>query len=466
MRNKDRIVFWGTPDISKNILEFLLTKYNIVGVVTQPDRPYGRKRILTPTPVKRYAIEKNISLLTPSVFDNDFVEKLKEMNADIFIVVAYGRIIPLSILKIANIVPLNIHYSLLPEFRGPSPITYVLWQNKKKTGISIIEMNDRMDAGDILYQRSMSIDIEDDYDSLERKLTELAKSSIEEVMDNLKKYIKKKVAQDDKKATYTELLNRDCSLVNWFDTSQNIYSKIRAFSDWPQAYSFLNGREIKILESEIVKCENGFPGEVTDVRKRYFIVRTIDGGLMIKKVKPCGKNMRSASDFISGRGVKKGDRFQLIMENELPNLNSIKKETVNNFSIITIHHTNSYNYSNRSDETIYEAIKKYHIGNRKWNDIGYHFVIGRQGELFKGRYPEKIGAHCMGSNEGNLGIALIGDFNIKLPSVKQLATLIYLIQYIKRIKSMKVYGHRELTKNGFTTCPGDHLYGILGYFNA
>ena len=466
MQNKDRIVFWGTPDISKNILDFLSTKYNIVGVVTQPDRPYGRKRILTPTPVKRYTVENDISVLTPSLFDNDFVVKLKEMNPEIFIVVAYGRIIPLSILKIADIVPLNIHYSLLPEFRGPSPITYALWQNKKKTGISIIEMNDRMDAGDILYQISMSIDIEDDYDSLERKLTELAKSSIREVMNNLEKYIEKEVVQDDKKATYTELLNRDRSLINWFDTSQNIYSKIRAFSDWPQAYSFLNGKEIKILESEVVKCESGFPGQVMDVCKKYFTVRTTDGGLMIKKVKPFGKNIRSASDFINGRGVKKGDIFQLTIKNELPNLDFIKNNDINNFFMITVHHTNSYNYSNRSDEDIFKAIKKYHIEDRKWNDIGYHFVIGRQGELFQGRCPERIGAHCKGSNEGNLGVALIGDFNIRPPSARQLAALIYLVQYIIRIKPMRVYGHRDLAKNGFTTCPGDHLYNILGYLNA
>ncbi|MCD6579389.1 methionyl-tRNA formyltransferase [bacterium] len=464
MTNKERIIFWGSPETAKGILAELYKVFEISAIVTQPDRPYGRKKILTATCVKTFAIEHNIPVHTPEHFTQDLLNELKNYNAVFSIVVAYGNIIPKKFLNITKNGALNIHYSLLPKLKGPAPISYAILEGNKRSGVSIIQMNERMDAGDILKQTKLEISDKDDYFSLEKRLTEIAISDITDVLKNYHNYFNKKIVQVQKYSSYTPLINKEDSRINWYDDNIKIFNKIRAFTEWPQTFSFLEGKRIKIIKAELDDLEySGKPGTVFDVNKRGIFAKCGKGSLIIKTLKPEGKNEQSGYDFFCGNNIENNICFTTSIQSEY-NIPKFNEHGLSNYDTITIHHTNSYNF-HKDQKSVFEEIKTYHITKRKWNDIGYHFVIGKNGEIFKGRDLKFQGAHVKSHNENNIGIALIGDFNLSFPRAKQIGALETITRAIRDIKAMRIRVHRDFLKENTGECPGDFLYDIMEYLN-
>lgn len=466
MRTDLNIVFWGSPHVAKEILESLDNKeFNITGVVSQPARPFGRKRIMTETPVAQYALDNDIPCITPELMDDEMAEQLRSWTPDVFVVIAYGRIIPMEILLIPRLVPINVHYSLLPRFRGASPITFALWNGQEETGITLIEMNEKLDSGDILFQKSIKIHPEESYSQLEMRLTDLAKNALHSTLLKLEDYIECRVSQDHSQCCYTTLLDREDGRINWLKPATEIVNHIRAFSDWPVAFSFLAGREIKFIHSTVCKTEGDFfPGQILSLSKDHFEVGTGKGSIAVHEVKPFGKAAMAARDFINGKNIDIGDILTMTdpaKRSEIPQL-----EGCEIFDRITLHHTNTFNDSRKSDEEIIRQVTALHL-KRGWDSIGYHFLIGRDGKIFKGRFPVDPGAHVKGENQGNLGIALIGDFDLDLPSARQIDSLLTLVRNLKERATIKgIFSHGELAKSRRTSCPGALTDVLMRYINA
>lgn len=276
---KNNIIFFGTPNFSLPFLEILYknSNYNISGIVTEPDKKSGRNRKIIYSPVKKFSIKHNIKLYQPSkaielktIYENEKI--------DLNIVVAYGQIIPQIILEIPKYKSINVHPSLLPKYRGPSPIQAVLLNGDDKTACSIMQMDKKMDHGAIIDQKIIKIDINDNYASLEKKILDISPSFL---IKTLSGYLNNKIIpkkQSDKNATFTKLIHKTDGLINWQDLSLKIHNLIRAYSSWPKAYTILNNKRLLILKSsykndkliiDIVQLEGKKPMKWNDFLKGY-----------------------------------------------------------------------------------------------------------------------------------------------------------------------------------------------------
>lgn len=260
MMNKKnlKILFMGTPVFAETVLTALINGgYNIAGVFTQSDKKFGRKQELQKSPVKILAEKNNLPVFAPEKLNTEAIEKIKELNPNIIIVAAYGKIIPQSILEIPQFKALNVHPSILPKYRGASPIQNALLFGEKETGTTIMLMNAGMDTGDILRQEKIAISAEDDYAALSKKLAE---KSNELLLETIPLWISEKIVpqpQDSTRASYCKILKREDGKIDWDNDAQNIHNKYRAFSPWPGIFSFwkrddsiyrLKLNHIKLLE--------------------------------------------------------------------------------------------------------------------------------------------------------------------------------------------------------------------------
>lgn len=313
-----KIVFFGSDDlISLPILQHLVNVYsksNILAVITKPDKPKGRGKNLIPTPIKLFALQNNIKVYTPET-KNDlenpyFIKTLEELEPDYFVVASYGKILPLALLKIPKKFPLNIHPSLLPKYRGPSPIHFAILNGDKYTGVTVFIINEQMDAGDIILQREIEISPEDDYLTLTQKLVNLAKSLIVEAIECVERGDYKKVKQDEENASYTRLITKKDGLINWQEPAELIERKIRAFIHWPTTYTYYKNKLLKILKA---KAKNGDkktdPGVVLEISPDSFSVQCGEGILQIFEVQPENSKKMSAKDFINGYRINVGDKL-------------------------------------------------------------------------------------------------------------------------------------------------------------
>jgi methionyl-tRNA formyltransferase len=253
-----KIVFFGTPEFSTHFLKALHSDkdFSVIAVICQPDKLVGRKKILTAPETKKFALEHNIKVLQPiSLKDKSVVNEISKINADIFVVVAYGKIIPDTILNIPKYGCINIHPSLLPKYRGPSPIQSAILNQEKETGVSIMLLDSKMDHGPILSQAKISVDDEEVPETLRNKVVEVGTPLL---LETIKKYINgsiKPTAQNESTATICKLLARKDGLIDWTKSAEQIYAQIRALTPWPSSYSILNtgekDKQIKILKAEI-----------------------------------------------------------------------------------------------------------------------------------------------------------------------------------------------------------------------
>ena len=307
--NDIRIVFMGTPDFACNILQTLINnKYNIVCVITQPDKPVGRKKILEPTPVKVIAQTNNIDVLQPINIKEDYKDIL-EYKPDIIITCAYGQIIPKDILEYPKYKCINIHASLLPKYRGGAPIHYAIINGDTKTGITIMNMVEKMDAGDILVQEEINIDIKDTTEILFNKLSILGSNMIIKYLDD---YINNKlvpIKQDESKVSYAYNITRDKEFINFNREVLEVYNHIRGLISWPIGYSIINDIKIKFYDIEYISDNNSIPLKVYGLKDNKLQIGCINGYILVNKLQVAGKTIMDAKIFYNGYKNRIEDKY-------------------------------------------------------------------------------------------------------------------------------------------------------------
>ena len=299
---KERIVFMGTPSFAAHVLEGLINEgYNIVLVVSQKDKEVGRKRILSPSPVKEMALKYNLPVFTPEKIRNDYEEILK-YEPSLIITSAYGQIIPKALLDYPKYKCINTHASLLPKYRGGAPIQWAIRNGEEKTGMSIMYMNEKMDEGDILYQKELEIDINDTNKLLFDKLSDLALEMLLELLPKLFNNDLHPIIQDHSLATYAYNLKKEDEFINFNRKTIEVYNHIRSLLDNPGAYSILEGKKYKWLKVSYELNDNCNPNIFKGLEKDYLRIDCLDGFIKIYELKPEGKNTMDAKSFYNGQG--------------------------------------------------------------------------------------------------------------------------------------------------------------------
>lgn len=295
-----RIVFFGTSNVALPVLEILYRHHDIAAVVTSPDAVSGRKQELAESPVSVLAKEMDLEILKPETVKNneDFFEKLRNLKADIFIVVSYGKILPKEIIALPEHKTLNVHFSLLPKYRGASPIQYALLSGETQTGTSIFVLDEKMDTGPVVAQEIVVIDPDDNFITLSQKL---AYVSAKLLLDILPKYVSKELvpaAQDEALASYTKIISKTDGQIDWSSPASAIYNQFRAFYPWPGIWTTWNGKKIKILDCavSVESFNNTEPGQVQVGGQ----VSCHNSTIKLKIIQLEGKNQASITDFLNG----------------------------------------------------------------------------------------------------------------------------------------------------------------------
>lgn len=309
-KNNVNIVFMGTTEFAGGILTALLDNgYNVVGVVCQPDKPVGRKKIMEFPFTKKIAVENNIEVFQPFNIREDN-EWLVNKSPDLIITCAYGQIVPQKVLDIPRLGCINVHGSLLPSLRGAAPIQYAILNDLKVTGITIMQMVKKMDAGDMFAKCEVEISNVDTGDTLFKKMETEASKLLIEMLPNYIDGKIKGVPQDESKVSFAPSIKREEEIIDWNDTKRNIYNKIRALNSIPGAYTLLNDLSMKIFSCEEIDKEFvGVNGEIVDVSKDSIVVKVKDGAIAIKEIQPSGKKRMLVRDFINGNKDLKGKIF-------------------------------------------------------------------------------------------------------------------------------------------------------------
>ena len=308
-----RVLFWGTPSFALPTLAALEGEgHQVVGVVTQPDRPKGRGRKTQPSPVREFADGEGYEVLTPDKPRGDaFLAEIRALEPEVSVVVAYGHILNREVLDVPTLGSFNIHASLLPHLRGAAPINWALARGYDETGVSIIRMVEAMDAGPILAQESLRIGPTDSVRTLSPRLAELGAMAMLETLTMLEAGTAEEEEQDHEEATFAPKVNRETARVNWNQDAPAVCDLIRGMDDVPGAWSTLDGEAIKLFSPVVSDGgEVGQPGEVVVADgKSGLVVATALGEVAIGEVQPPGKRRMAASEWVRGRGPGVGDRF-------------------------------------------------------------------------------------------------------------------------------------------------------------
>lgn len=299
-----RVVFMGTPDFAVPVLENLIEHTNVVLVVSQPDRMVGRKHEIKPTPVKEMAIKHNIPVFQPEKIKEDY-EQVRSAKPDLLITCAYGQIIPEEVLQLPRIGAFNVHASLLPKYRGGAPIHHCLINGDEKTGVTIMYMEKKMDAGDIVSQVEYQITKEDNVGTLHEILSQMGAKLLIETLPSIIEGTNLRTKQDESKVTFAYNIKREEEHLDLKDTGKNIINKIRGLNPWPMANILVNDEEYKILEAYFEEKNNITPSTVRELRKDAIGIDVLDGTIYLTKIKPFGKRIMSVKDYLNG--VKKED---------------------------------------------------------------------------------------------------------------------------------------------------------------
>jgi methionyl-tRNA formyltransferase len=310
------IIFMGTPDFSVPILSMLRSEgYDVIAVVTQPDRPVGRKRVLTPPPVKVEAEKLGIHVIQPEKLRGSAeLDEIISLNADLIITAAFGQLLPKELLDAPTLGCINVHASLLPKYRGGAPIHKAVMNGETETGVTIMYMVEKLDAGDIISQVSVPINDTDDtgtlFDVLSEAGVELLKNTLPSILDETNE----RIVQDESLVTFARNISREEERIDWTIGGKEIYDKIRGLHPWPVAYSVFQGANVKIWWSEKVETSSDAePGTIIDIETDRIIVKTGNSiGVAITDIQPAGRKRMPAEVFIRGIGAawNKGDRFE------------------------------------------------------------------------------------------------------------------------------------------------------------
>lgn len=304
-----RIVFMGTPDFAAAILKRLIdTGRNVVGVFSQPDKPVGRKQVIMPTATKALAMEHGIPVFQPAKLrDGEALRIMQELKPDLTVVAAYGKILPKDILDVAPLGNVNVHGSLLPKYRGSAPIQWSVINGDKVTGITTMYMAEGMDTGDMIMKFELPIGEDETAGELFDRMAKLGAESIEKTLELFDKGEVKSVPQNEEEATYAPMLKKEMGEIDFGKTAKEIHNLVRGLNPWPTAYTFFEGKTVKVHEAKVSEGFFGNEGELLDEKK--FIVGCKNGAVEFITVQPEGKNKMSGADFIRGRRLEKGTVF-------------------------------------------------------------------------------------------------------------------------------------------------------------
>lgn len=308
------IIFFGSSHFALPSLKALVDAgQKISCIVTQPDRRKGRGMSIAKTTIKEFAEQRGIEVYQPEKINtSESAEFLKKFKPDLFVVIAYGQILSPQLLSIPVIMPVNVHGSILPLYRGAAPINWAIINGETQTGVTIIKMSEKMDAGPLLATRSEKIKREDDFISLEDKLSILAAPLLIETINSIANNNYKLTAQDEKKATFAPKLKKENGIIDWNKTAEEVYNLIRGLSGWPGAFTYYKTKLIKIIKAEIANSQrhnNCAPGEIVAVSKEGIVAAVREGALLIKELQIEGKRKCSVGELIAGHKILPGERL-------------------------------------------------------------------------------------------------------------------------------------------------------------
>lgn len=309
MKNRQRIIFMGTPDFAVSSLKALHNSgHEVALVVTQPDRPRGRGQKVLFSPVKEAALELGYDILQPlSVRTPEFYEKVAALSPDIFIVIAFGHILPKKVLSIPEKGAINLHASLLPKYRGPAPIQWAIINMEKETGVTAMLMNEGLDTGDILLSAKTEISSKETSSSLHDRLSRIAGDLLILTLSGICTNSIKPVSQDNSLSTYAPLLKKKDGLIDWSKPAEEIEAFIRGMTPWPGAFTFIGSKRLKIFASDVVFNDSkGDPGTVTGEARDKLCIATGKDLLSIKEMQEESGKRLSIKDYLRGSSISPG----------------------------------------------------------------------------------------------------------------------------------------------------------------
>ena len=309
-----KVVFFATPNIALNSFNFFINSkdYDVLALVTQKAKAQNRGKKIVEREITKIAKENNITVFEPDKISGepDVIEKLKEMKPDFFVTFAFGQILSQEVIDIPKFATINLHASLLPEYRGANPIATAIIDGKKETGITTMKTVLELDAGDICLQEKIEITPEMNVIELMDKISNLSPDLLDKTLKGLYEGTLKSFAQDNNKATFTKKLKKEEKEINWAAPAQKLHDKIRGMYLINTNQSTYKGKIIKILKTEVVENTVGHVGEIVEISKSGVVVKCLDNALRLLLVKPEGKGEMKASDWANGARIKKGDFFQ------------------------------------------------------------------------------------------------------------------------------------------------------------
>lgn len=303
-----KLVFMGTPDFAVPCLEELINAgHEIIGVFTQPDKPVGRKRVMTPPPVKVCAEKNGITVYQPdSVRTEEALSLMKELNPDCVVVVAYGKIIPSEMLKLPKFGFVNVHGSLLPKYRGAAPIQWSIIDGETKTGVTTMQMDDGIDTGDMLEVSETEIGENETAGELFDRLAEMGGKLIVSTLSKLEKGELTPIPQDHEKSNYAKIISKEMALIDFNMSAENVFNLIRGFNPWPIAYTIIGNKRLKVFAAEKIGSVNGKAGEVVSSDGTLTVAFGDGNGLKFTDVQLEGSKRMSATEMLKGRPIGKG----------------------------------------------------------------------------------------------------------------------------------------------------------------
>ncbi len=307
-----KVVYMGTPDFAVGPLEAIIKAgHQVSAVVTQPDKQKGRGREVQMSPVKKCALQYGIPVLQPvKIREEEAIKELSSYPADIFVVAAFGQILPKKVLNMPKFGCINIHASLLPKYRGAAPISWVIINGETETGVTVMQMDEGLDTGDMLLKEKVIIEAKDTGESLHDKLMEAGARLIVEALPKIERGELKPEKQDESLASHVGKISKSLGLVDWEKDAASLERLVRGLNPWPSAYTLYKGKTLKIWEADEGSQEGlGEPGCVTEVGKDFFTVATGDGSLQIRSLQLEGKRRMTVKEFLLGYEVKPGLRL-------------------------------------------------------------------------------------------------------------------------------------------------------------
>ncbi|OUQ83005.1 methionyl-tRNA formyltransferase [Massilimicrobiota sp. An105] len=307
---KERIVFMGTASFSLAVLKMLIEEgYNIVGVVTQPDRYVGRKKVLTMPDVKVEALKYDIPVIQPARIKEDY-QAVADLKPDLIITAAYGQIVPQAVLDIPRLGCINVHASLLPLYRGGAPVHQAIIDGQEKTGVTIMYMVKKMDAGDMIAQKETPILEDDTVGILYDRLSDLGAKLLKETLPDILKGTNQRIPQDENLVTYAPTLSREDERLDWNMSARQVYNKVRGTNPWPGSYTTYQGKTVKIWAGQVHQCENAMKhhahqdnGTIVKIFKDAIGVKVNDGVYLITELQLEGKKRMSVKDYLNGHCI-------------------------------------------------------------------------------------------------------------------------------------------------------------------